>query len=123
MRASVYGADYPAERFARTPINHIRRILSELDNKAQAEANLASTTSAQLCFLVRQGIHVFSQASTPLSGVTAKDYLPFPDWKPPSAKPTGPSEMTALALRETLRRRELPMHVFAALISPLDGSR
>ncbi len=123
MRGSVYGADYPAERFARTPISHIRRILTELDNKVQAEANLASATNAQLCFLVRQAVHVFSHSTTPLTGISNKTYLPFPDWKPPSAKPSGPSEMTALALRETLRRRELPMHVFVALITPIDESR
>lgn len=123
MRGSVYGADYPAERFARTPINHIRRILTELDNKTQAEANLASATTAQLCFLVRQAVQVFSHSTTPLNGITNRTYLPFPDWKPPSAKPVGPTEMTSLALREALRRGRLPMHVFVALITPLDESR
>jgi hypothetical protein len=67
---------------------------------------------------VRQGIHIFSQTSTPFTGVDTKQYLPFPDWKPPTEEVKGPSEMTALVLREALRRREIPMHVFVALISP-----
>lgn len=118
MRSSAYGLDYPPERFARTPIRHIQRILTDLDNKEQAEANLASASTAQLCYMVRQAINIFSHSTTPLSGVDPKTYLPFPEWSPPSAKPRGPSEMTALILREALRRREIPMQVFVALITP-----
>jgi len=118
VRGSVYGADYPPERFSRTPISCIRLVLRELDHREQAEANLASSTTARLCFLLRQGLHAHSGATTPLTDVDIKSYLPFPDWKPPTEEVKGPSEMTALVLRETLRRREIPMHVFIALITP-----
>lgn len=79
-------------------------------------------TTAQLCFLVRQGIHIFSHSTTPMKG-DAKQFLPFPDWKPPTEEVKGPTEMTALVLREALRRREIPMHVFVALISPPEDDR
>lgn len=113
--------DYPAERFARTPISHIHRIIDELDNCQQSDANLASITSAQLCHLVRQAIHIFSQSAGSTSTGDPRQYLPFPEWAPPKAEPKGPSEMTALVLRDALRRREIPMHVFVALISPPEG--
>lgn len=102
----------------RTPIKQLQRILTELDNKEQAEANLASKSTAELCYLVRNAIHIFSHSTTPLTDVHVKSYLPFPDWKPPSAEIQGPSEMTVHVLREALRRHQLPMYVFTALITP-----
>ena len=118
MRGSVFGPDYPAPRFARTPISVIRRVLTEIDNLEQAEANLASASTARLCYLVRQAVHVFSHAPGPLTDVDPRSYLPFPDWRPDDQKRPGPSDSTELVLKELVRRREIPMYVFKALITP-----
>lgn len=118
VRSSAFGADYPPERFARTPIGHIKRIIAEISNQEQGNANLASSTTAQLCYLVRQAIHLYTQSTTPLTDIGPKNYLPFPEWKPPGSTPKGPSEITVQILREALRRREIPLYVFASLITP-----
>lgn len=73
---------------------------------------------AQLCCLVTQALHVFSRAPGPVPKGDLKRFLPFPDWKPHENEKQGPSEITLLKLREALRRREIPMHVYLALQAP-----
>lgn len=121
MRSSPLGADFPAPIFLRTPIAAIRRVLRELDAMDRGAANIASATNAQLCYLVRQAIHIFSHQTSPYEG-DPKSFLPFPDFtgtpEDDESTTAGPSELTRLTLREALRQHRIPLNVYAALITP-----
>lgn len=99
----------------------IKRLLTEIENHEQAQANINSASTAQLCSLVRIAMHVFAHASGPVPDAEPKKFMPFPEWEPLTArkeKPKGPSEMTKLVLKEALRRGEIPLFVYVGLSSP-----
>ena len=59
--------------------------------------------------------HGFSGSKRPAPKVQAKDFLPFPDWKPEAAAADGPDAPTKFVLSELVRSRRIPLHVYAAL--------
>lgn len=117
MRASPLGIDFPREVFLRTPVTAIRRVLHELDQREQSQANVDALTTARLTQLVLQIAHGFSGSKRPAPRITAKDFLPYPDWKPEGRASDGADQPTRFILSELGRRGELPVHVLAALMA------
>lgn len=107
----------------RTPIAVIRRVLRELDQREQAEANTNAVTTARLAQLVLQVAHGFSGSKRPAPKVSAKDFLPYPNWRPSTADASGPDQPTKFILSELGRNRQLPVHVVAALMTPAEQDR
>jgi len=123
LRCSEIGSDYPAERFLRTPISSIRWLLRQLDDREKAQANLASLTSARLAHLVLQTAHGMSGSKRAAPKTKPADFLPFPEWKPTSVEAEGPDQPTKFILTELIRTRQIPMHVFASLMTPAEEGR
>ena len=120
MRASALGADFPRERFLRTPVSTIRMVLRELEQREQAEANLNALATARLTQLVIQVAHGFSGSKRPAPKIAAKDFLPYPDWRPIATEADGPDQPTKFVLSELGQKRMIPIHVLAALMTPAD---
>ena len=120
VRSSALGADFPKDRFLRTPISALRRVFRYLDDQEKAEANLQALPTARLCQIVIQLAHGLSGSKRAGPKVTAKDFLPYPEWKPPSADASGPDQPTKFILSELGRNRQLPPHVLAALMTPAE---
>lgn len=120
VRCSPMGADYPAERFLRTPISTLRWLLRQIDDAEKAKANLASITTARLTQIVVQVAHDFSGSKRAAPKVKPHEFLPFPDWKPASTEVDGPDQPTKFILSELIRTRQIPLHVFASLNTPAE---
>lgn len=120
LRTSALGADFPQERFLRTPVGTIRMVLRELEQREQAEANLNALATARLTQLVVQVAHGFSGSKRPPPKVAVKDFLPYPNWRPVTAEAEGPDQPTRFVLGELGRKRMIPIHVFAALMTPAE---
>lgn len=121
VRSSKIGSDFPAERFIRTPISTIRWLLRQIDDAEKAQANMAAITTARLTQIVIQVAHAFSGSkhSSPKTKLT--EFLPFPDWKPSaSSEADGPDQPTKFVLSELVRTRQVPLHVFTALSTPVE---
>lgn len=112
---SPLGADFPRERFLRTPVSVIQWVLREIDDHEKLQANINASTTAQLAQLVVQAVHAFSQASGPGPDIKAQQFLPFPDWKPQGSKSKGLDTATKNILAKLLKQGQIPIHVFAAL--------
>lgn len=123
MRCSEIGADYPAERFLRTPISSIRWLLRQLDDREKGQANLASVSTARLAHIVLQAAHGMSGSKSAAPKVQPKDFLPYPDWRPSTAEADGPDQPTKFILTELIKTRQIPMHVFASLITRAEEER
>lgn len=117
---SALGVDFPKDRFLRTPVGLIRWVLTQIDNKEKAEANIYSVTTAQLTHLVLQVAHGFSGSKKPPPKSQPTNYLPFPNWKPAESKQVGVDDSTRFVLVELVKQKALPMHVFTALVTPPD---
>jgi hypothetical protein len=119
VRGSVFGADFPRERFLATPLRTLYRVIQEISDLEQRQANIESITVARLTEVVIQSVHAMSGSrSRNKQKARAKDFLPFPDWKPVSAESEGPSESTKFVLGELIHARRIPMYVYLALLSP-----
>jgi hypothetical protein len=57
------------------------------------------------------------------SKVKPKDFLPYPDWRPSTAEADGPDQPTKFILTELIKTRQIPMHVFASLITRAEEER
>lgn len=84
IRGSYIGADFPAERFLRTPVSTIRELLSDIDFRAKYDSNVASVTAAQGVHYLIQYLHrqVYGEKDVP--DAPPKNFLPFPELKHPS---------------------------------------
>jgi hypothetical protein len=120
VRTSALGADFPRERFLRTPIGLIRWILRQLDEREQALANMAALPTARLTQLVVQIAHGFSGSRRPAPKMKVQDFLPYPKLSPASAEAEGPDDPTKFILTELGRSHRIPMHVFVALMTPVE---
>lgn len=112
------GADFPPERFLRTPVSTVMWLLREMDDMEKAHANINSITAAQLTNLVLQVAHGFSGSKRAAPKTKPDSFLPFPGWRPAGTEAEGPDQPTRFVLTELLRARRIPMHVFAALTAP-----
>ena len=114
---SEIGADYPRERFLRTPVSTIRRVLRHLDDREQRKANEKALTTARLTQLVVQIAHGFSGSKKTPPKVNAKDFLPYPEWRPTSEEASGPDQPTKFVLTQLVREMRVPLHVYTALMT------
>lgn len=115
---STLGADFPRERFLRTPISTIRWVLRQLDDREQAQANLEALPTARLTQILLQIAHGFSQSKRAAPKTKVQEFLPFPNWRPATAEADGPDQPTRFILTELGRQRRVPIHVLAALLTP-----
>ena len=119
VRSSPLGADFPRERFLRTPIRVILETIEFLDNEEKRHFNLISSTTAKLCVQLVWTAYGFAGGKGPKPQVELKDFLPFPDWRPPEdGQEAGPSPTTRAMLSRLLRERRIPMPIYTELISP-----
>jgi hypothetical protein len=114
---SALGCDFPKEVFARTPIHILKKVLQEIDNSEQAEANIYSMATARLTEVVVHVAHGFSGSKRKMPKTKTTDYLPYPDWSPKSEKKKEIDQETKTVLLSLLRQRRLPMYVFASLVT------
>jgi hypothetical protein len=123
VRSSPVGGDFTPALFLRTPISTIRWLLRRIDDHERGLLNAQSVSTARLNALVVQVAHGFSGSKRPAPKVNARDFLPFPDWKPASVSAEGADPPTKFILSELVRTRRIPMHVYAALAaSASDGT-
>jgi len=104
----------------RTPVGTIRWVLSQLSDREQADANLQALPIARLTQIVIQVAHGFSGSKRQAPKIEAKAFLPYPDWRPGGVEADGPDNPTKFVLTELAKRRAIPVHVFAALMSPIE---
>ena len=95
-------------------------MLGQLSDREQSEANLRALPVARLTQVLIQIAHGFSGAKGQPPKLEVKDFLPYPNWNPAGGQADGPSPPTRFILTELGKRRALPMHVFAALMTPAD---
>lgn len=123
VRSSALGEDFPRERFLRTPVRSIIKVLQFIDNEEQRHINLQSGTTAQLAVQIIHIAHAMSGARGQKPKIQPKDFLPFPDWSPESAKNEGPTPETRTLLTKLLKQRRISMAVYAQLVTPPEVSR
>lgn len=121
---SPIGADFPRERFLRTPVQAILKLLKHIESEEQRVANVYSASTAILGVQMAFIAHGFSGSKGAKPKVSLSDFLPFPDWKPPTeVLRDGPTTDTKAVLISLLRERKIPMHVFTHLsTSPERGT-
>lgn len=112
---SPFGADFPADKFTRTPISTIKWVLEQVDDREKAEANLRAVTTAQLTQIVLQVAHGFSGSKKAAPKTSLKEFLPFPDWKPQAESSHTASEPTKFILSQLVSKGEIPLEVYLAL--------
>ena len=122
IRFSPLGDDYPRERFLRTPITIIRKVIALIDDQEKYNSNIQSVTTAQLACIVIQTANAFSGSKRRPTKISPKDFLPYPKWKPHTEQSEGPDAATLHILSSLVRTREIPLHAYAALSKPLDGA-
>ena len=89
--------------------------------KEQADANLASLSTARMCDLVLRVAHGMSGSKKKVGGAP-RDWLPFPEFRPEAQKAEQADEPTKFILSELVRSFEIPVYVFVALNGRADES-
>lgn len=115
VRASPVGGDFTPASFLRTPISTIRWLLRQIDDHERGHLNAQSAATARMATVMVQIAHGLSGSKRPAPKVQAREFLPFPDWKPASATADGPDAPTKFVLSELVRTQRIPIHVYAAL--------
>lgn len=119
LRCSPLGPDFPRERFLTTPVRVVLEALDFIDNEERRHYNLISSTGAKLCMQLVMTAWGFAGGKGPKPKVDVKDFLPFPDWRPPEdGAPEGPDPETRATLTALIRERRLPLPIYTELISP-----
>lgn len=95
-------------------------MLRELEQREQGDANLRALPTARLTAVLIQLAHGFSSSKRPAPKIEIKDFLPYPDWRAQAQEADGPDPPTKFILTELARKRLLPVHVMAALMSTAD---
>lgn len=126
IRCSGLGADFPRERFMRTPTKVLSKVLQYLESEEQRHANILSASTSMLGVQIAYIAHGMGGGKAPKPKVDLKDFLPFPNWKPLAEEgepKTGPSPSTKVALARLLRERRIPAYVFSQLNSSPERSQ
>lgn len=123
IRGSFIGADFPAQRFLRTPIRTIRALLVQIDYKEKSRANTLSATAAKgqerIILYLRQLIQLQVSKKLPEVKLSPEDLLPFPGLRPPGMENyNGLPERTRKILIDLGKERRIPMHVLMTLLHP-----
>jgi len=95
--------------------------MDKVIDKEQADANLASLSTARMADLLLKVAHSFGGSKRAAKGVP-KDWLPFPDYRPDSRQAEQADEPTKFILSELIHRFEIPVYVFVALNGRVDDS-
>lgn len=119
LRSSALGVDFPRERFLRTPVKALSRVVAFIDSEEQRRYNIASISSAHISAQIISIAHGLSGSKASPPKVTAKDFLPFPDWNPEPARKEGPSPDTQATLTRLLKQGRLPLHIYTSLTTPI----
>lgn len=122
IRTSPIGADFPRERFLRTPISVLKWVMDKVVDKEQADANLTSLSTARMADLLLRVAHSFGGSKKPVRSMP-KDWLPFPNYKPSAKEADQADEPTKFILTELVQRFEIPVYVFVALNGRADDTR
>ena len=120
IRGSYIGADFPAERFLRTPVSTIRELLSDIDFRAKYDSNVASVTAAQGVHYLIQYLHRQVYGDKDVPDAPPKSFLPFPELKHPSEgkdEETGPLKASTKKIIERLASTgRIPIKIKDALL-------
>ena len=116
------GADFPRERFLRTPISVLKWVMDKVMDKEQADANLASLSTARMADLLLRVAHSYSGSKKKPKGAP-KDWLPFPDYRPNRQEAEQADEPTKFILSELVHRFDIPVYVFVALNGRVEDTR
>jgi hypothetical protein len=117
LRTSALGADYPRERFLRTPISALGEVMLYLESEEQRQANIQSAAVGKLGVQLAYIAWGFAGGKGGKPQVELKQFLPFPEWEPlsnntPRDEPT-PETRSTLAL--LFKERRIPAHVYTQL--------
>ena len=96
--------------------------MDKVIDKEQADANLASLSTARMADLLLKVAHSFGGSKKAQKGVP-KDWLPFPDYRPNAKEADQADEPTKFILSELVHRFEIPVYVFIALNGRVDDTR
>ena len=96
--------------------------MDKVIDKEQADANLASLSTARMADLLLKVAHSFGGSKKAAKGVP-KDWLPFPDYTPSAKEADQADEPTKFILSELVHRFEIPVYVFVALNGRADDTR
>lgn len=122
IRASALGVDFPRERFIRTPIGAITKLIMWVDSEEERLANLYSHAVGNLGVELAHIAHGFAGGKGKSPDIKPKDFYPYPEWKPLTEGPTdGPSVETKLTLGRVFRKRQIPPHVYVHLMGSPEG--
>lgn len=110
----------------RTPTKALGKVLQYLESEEQRQANILSASTSMLGVQIAYIAHGMGGGKGPKPKVDLKDFLPFPNWNPPSGEEEtrpGPSPSTKVTLARLLRERRIPVYVFSQLNSAPERSQ
>jgi len=110
LRFSPFGADYTEERFLRTPLRKLARLLTAWKKEQEQRANYYSISTAKLAQIVLQTAHAMGGSKTPVK-TSVSDFLPFVL----DQKAADDDDNTRQLLSKMIKSRRIPAHVIAAL--------
>jgi hypothetical protein len=119
VRTSALGADFPRERFLRTPITALGDLLLYLENEEQRQANIQSAAVGKLGVQLAYIAWGFAGGKGGKPQVELKHFLPFPEWQPlvTESASIGPTPETRSILTRLFKERKIPAHVYTQLTS------
>ena len=117
MAYSPLGVHYPPEKFVRTPLKVIGRLIDHIDTREQYEANRDSITQAQMAHLLMMLGHAYSGSKKSPPRVQPSTFLPYPDFRGKEPEDKGPDKVTRFVLSEVGRQGRIPPYVLVALLS------
>lgn len=97
-------------------MSSLRRAFQFIADLEQSNANRDARTTARLCEVVVQ-VAAGMSGSRRAPKLTAKDFLPFPEWRPATEDADGPDQPTRFVLSELGKQRLIPLHVLVALMT------
>lgn len=81
---------------------------------------MQALATARLTTTLIQIAHGLSGSKGPAPKLQPKDFLPYPDWQPDTETSEGPDEITRYTLGHLAKAQRIPVHVFAALVTPAE---
>lgn len=109
------GADFPRERFIRTPISLLKKAYDFVINQDEAEANRAAITQAVTADMLLKIAHGFSASKKRAPNTKPKDFLPHPDYRPLDSEADEADAPTKFILSELVKQFAIPVSIFVAL--------
>ena len=117
---SPLGVHYPPEKFVRTPLKVIGRLVEHINTREQYEANRDSITQAQMAHLLMMLGHAYSGSKKSPPRVQPSSFLPYPEFRGAEQEDKGPDKATQFVLSEVGRQGRIPAYVLVALMTRAD---